>query len=509
MPVDVSRFRLGGPAAVFHHNRNLKRDSCSTGGFYKSPTAGQSLDSSSPINIAWDTSCLPNAKDVDIYLYAPGAQQPLLHTWRSVFYSKGSYSDTLQPKWWNSTDKINLQLTIVEAGSPSFMSPFPAGPVFTATNSASSGSSGLAGDASSNTNNAGGVTVVNNEPATHHGPSKGVIAAAVIVPILFIALLVGLAYLKIARDHGKEKRKRFSQMVDKRMSTISSDWKSITPAGANAAIRQSMHRPSADGGVRASTFSFNAPRPSTSSYTVDGGQAGIGAGFVAPDEKPPMSQLRPGVRAANLAERKSKVSFADTVRPSLEARRTVTSRAFHSGWVPAVDEHEESESSSQSGEADGVMSPTQTKGPFSLSAEDIQARLQSNEAIRSPNTPDSAMLSPKSSVPFLPEPAPTHTSPTSPAFMSMQPLPAVMMSPDDMLRAYAERRVASPPIVGGRNVPSPPAPSYGSNMRTLYAPAGGAAPNMMSAVQGQEPKDNRMSMATSHYAEEDAYGGTA
>lgn len=226
---------------------------------------------------------------------------------------------------------------------------------------------------------------------THHGPSKGAIAAAVLVPIIVIGLLIALAFLKIKRDHGKEKRKRFSEMVDKRMSTISTDWKSITPAGANAAIRSSMYQQ--DGGIRASTFSFGAPRPS-STFTTDGGQAGIGAGFPAPgssDEKSPMSQLRPGVRAANLAERKSKVSFAEQVRPSMEARRTVTSRAFHSGWVPTptVEEKEESEASSQSGGAEGAMSPTQTKGAFSLSAEDIQARLQPNDCEFFSYAPDS------------------------------------------------------------------------------------------------------------------------
>ena len=53
----------------------------------------------------------------------------------------------------------------------------------------------------------------------------------------------------------------------------------------------------------------------------------------------------------------------------------------------------------------------------------------------------------------------------------MQPMPASVMSPDEMLRAYAESRaMSSPPPMGGPALPSPVA-SYNSNgMRTLYSP---------------------------------------
>ncbi len=47
------------------------------------------------------------------------------------------------------------------------------------------------------------------------------------------------AWIKWQRMKGQEKRKRFSQAIDKRMSTISQDWKSLSAAGASAAIRNS------------------------------------------------------------------------------------------------------------------------------------------------------------------------------------------------------------------------------------------------------------------------------
>ena len=102
--------------------------------------------------------------------------------------------------------------------------------------------------------------------------------------------------------------------------------------------------------------------------------------------------------------------------------------------------------------------------------------------------------------PPMPSPPPAvHQGPQSPVLgmMPMQPMPASVMSPDDMLRAYAEARrgIASPPPVGGPAMPAPVAQFNGGGMRTLYAP------------------DNRMSLSPSEngskYSEDDVYGGTA
>lgn len=53
----------------------------------------------------------------------------------------------------------------------------------------------------------------------------------------------------------------------------------------------------------------------------------------------------------------------------------------------------------------------------------------------------------------------------------MQPMPASVMSPDEMLRAYASSRaMSSPPPMGGLTLPSPVANYNGNGMRTLYSP---------------------------------------
>lgn len=108
--------------------------------------------------------------------------------------------------------------------------------------------------------------------------------------------------------------------------------------------------------------------------------------------------------------------------------------------------------------------------------------------------------SPAPPLPSMPEPSFQLPKTTIVGIMPMQPMPASVMSPDEMLRAYAERRaVASPPPMGSPTLPAPVV-NYNSNgMRTLYSPT---TPTF----------DNRKSLSpTEHsmYSAEDAYGGTA
>lgn len=272
-----------------------------------------------------------------------------------------------------------MQLTIIESGTPVAMNPLPAGPVFTATYSGSATTSTGTTDS--------GITDV-SKLETKKGPSKGGVAAAVILPLLFVALCIA-AWLRFNRAKSTEKSKRWSEAIDKRMSTISTDWKSMSPAGANAAIRNSMAMP----GNRASSFSFGAIRPS-SQFSVDAGTAGIGSKglymhdnadpFGSDGEKPQMSQLGSGPRPPrplvnNTGERVSRVSFATDTRPSMD-RKSVASRAFHTAFVPPVPTRQDSGMSMLDDlDAANVMSPTQTQGALTLDPEDISARVSGGE----------------------------------------------------------------------------------------------------------------------------------
>jgi hypothetical protein len=331
---------------------------CATGGFYISPSQGQTVSSSNPFNITWDTSCLSNTQAVDIYLIAPSLSSSRIHEWQNVNYALGNYQTNLETKWWNDTSTVNLQLSIVTSNTQPFLSPFPAGPVFTATYTApSDGSTPASADLSS----PDGVTYVGNFSSS--SSSSGKIAAGVLVPLIFIGLGIAV-YFKLSRAKAKEKSRRFSEAIDKRMSTISVDWRSMSAAGASAAIRNSIAV--SGGGNRNSSFSFGPIRP-ISTAAVEGTPS---VSDKVSLDVPRMSQLRPGLRSqTTLGERVSRVSFATDVRPSIESRRTVgISRAFHTGIVPPLPSNDDKEETVD-------LSPTQTRGPFTLTPDDIRARM--------------------------------------------------------------------------------------------------------------------------------------
>ena len=318
---------------------------CKTGGFYKAPTMNQNIISGEELDIEWDPTCL-NANAVDIYLYMPGADNTRIHMWQNVNFALGKYTDTLHSSWWNSTDgSVKLQVKIVPNGSPIFLDNFPAAPIFIATKGSKD-----------NDKVTSGIQTVNNFGQQGSSSSKGKIAAGVLVPLLILIGAAVYAWLRYNRIKGKESRKRWSEAVDKRMSTISTDWKSISAAGASAAIRNSMAV--SGGGNRNSSFSFGAIRPAS---TFGENQAGIGTHG---EDSPQMSQLRSGPRTSAVGvNRVSRVSFAVDTRPSGESRRTT--RAFHTGHVPPVPIRQDS----------SEMSPTQTAGPLPLTADDIRSQM--------------------------------------------------------------------------------------------------------------------------------------
>ncbi|THU76115.1 hypothetical protein K435DRAFT_879686 [Dendrothele bispora CBS 962.96] len=356
-------FRVSKAGAIFNHASIGKRTvqarasgDCLSGGFYKTPTTSSTINALYPLNITWDPTCLTPANDkADIYLFAPNLENPRLHLWSGVTFSEGSYNTTIKPRWWNATSSQSLQLLILQHGDAPFMATLPAGPVFTATYSApSSGETPDIADISKSSSDTG-VTKVDASPAETPSSHKGKIAAAVLVPLLVLIGLGVLAYFKLSRARGKEKRRTFAENVDKRMSTISTNWQSMSAAGAQAAIRNSMavgEGGGAGANPRASSFSFGAIRPPSSVYPADGGHAGVGAtagGGGAYASSPEMVQQRsPGVGLRSTAysnslatTRVSRVSFADSPvprpRPSGESRRSAyerrsqagQSRAFH------------------------------------------------------------------------------------------------------------------------------------------------------------------------------------
>ncbi|KAJ2915057.1 hypothetical protein MD484_g5326, partial [Candolleomyces efflorescens] len=499
-------------------------DACYTGSFYTAPKLGDTVDAMDPLKVTWDSSCLADSSLVDVWLYIPGRA---VHRYAGISNKKQEYNAKIMPRWWNNTSPMNLQLLILPADAAPFTSDFAPGPIFKATyTKPEDGSTPVEAD----TNQLDiGVTYVKDDSK---GMTPGKTAAAVLIPLIFIGLCIG-AYLKWKRGRGLEQRKKWTEQVDKRMSTISTDWKSVSAKGAQAAIRNSMAV-----GARASSFSFGAGIRPSGEYTNE-----------KMDDPENMAQRRPGIGLRNpsalasseaLANRVSRVSFANDPRPSVESRRTKAFRDSYVPPVPALPAKDDGEESSNEGS--GTMSPTQTVGAMSLTPEDIRARIQAGRARSASNAVQqqqqqqyqyaqgerdvtdggmdgyddsvmpalalmrtghtgpnnstsgddllfSAPTAPAATYPGSTSPAPSYTTtaqyaqyptaqyatattPVSPTNTGMSSpvmgtipmaglaMPASVMSPDDMLRAYAERKKSmsaapSSPIVGTSSIAYP------------------------------------------------------
>jgi hypothetical protein len=64
---------------------------CASGGFYLSPTVGQTVNTTHPTLISWNPTCLdPAPQYVDIYLYAPAKNDTLIQAYNGADYKHGS-----------------------------------------------------------------------------------------------------------------------------------------------------------------------------------------------------------------------------------------------------------------------------------------------------------------------------------------------------------------------------------------------------------------------------------
>ncbi|KAF8335304.1 uncharacterized protein EI90DRAFT_3047863 [Cantharellus anzutake] len=494
-PISNARFghpvhKVGGGHARKAETGHLdKRSNCAGGGFYKNPTTNQTVSTSSPVNVAWDNSCLsPSPKLVDLYLYAPGLNDSLIQAFNGADYAHGSMEMTLNPSWWGNASSVSLQLAIVPHGTPGFMTSIATGPIWTATYNSSDPN---AHPKSGNASGSGGIIQeVKNIFAKLPG---GSVAAAVILPLLAATIAI-LLYVRHQRKKRAEKSKRFSQAIDQRMSTISTDWRSISGAGANAAIRASMVDSSAYG------------RPASFMSSVSSGQAGVGAHFdnleTAEQEVPQLNQLRASrLSSVGQAERTSRtISFAADARPSIEtthtrrtggtgSNRPYQTRSFHQAQNFDSDEED----------ADLQLSPRQSQGPTVFSNAEIEARASvgdedlRREMLQMPAVslmrtgrhnagPSNELILPapilrNASPGALAVPSPTlqPTSPIPPSHLAATSAPMnPALSPDDLLRAYAAGRAAN--VQPGSTLGAGAQTITGGNkantgMRILYAPS--------------------------------------
>ena len=295
---------------------------------YTYPDSSTTIDATKPLTFKWNTDCTLNS-NVDLYLYEPSSANGLIHGWRGVDFSKGEYTVDLQPKWWNDTSSAQLQLSILNAGAPSWDTASPPGPVFKINYAESAmltattvnGQAQSATNAAAATNSQDAVFQDVSDTSTGHGISKGAIAAAVIVPLLVLAAAAAVA-VRFWRAREAEKRKRWSHAVS---SASNFEWeKGALPKEKPLSIIGSGGRPSTHLSMRPGSMA------TSSIYAVENNFAGAGAGGNYP--RPSFSQLR-SHSADNLSRsslmlpdgqvRQSRISFAETARPDRRSRSSL------------------------------------------------------------------------------------------------------------------------------------------------------------------------------------------
>ncbi|KAG6815291.1 hypothetical protein H0H87_003254, partial [Tephrocybe sp. NHM501043] len=156
----------------------------------------------------WDPSCLsPDTAKVNIHLIASWyeGESTEIYSWLGIENKAGDVGKVqkqvmLMPKWWNATAEVR--------------------PASAQTDLSTSTKTAMEG--------------------TTKPLSGGKIAAAIIILLLIVAGLCYYAYMFWQHKKSAEQSKRFSITVDKCMSTISTDWKSMSAAGASAAICNSI-----------------------------------------------------------------------------------------------------------------------------------------------------------------------------------------------------------------------------------------------------------------------------
>lgn len=272
---------------------------------------------------------------VDINLYSSGSTG-LIQSFRGLTYSQGTYTATLLPRWWNSTTTANLQINIVNSGV-SWATTGPAGPVWTVTYPASAMFSTTTDQGGAvKTNTAGvaiatnsGEAIIQNVTNTQQGggPSKGAIAAAVIVPLIVIAALAAVA-VRFWRAREAEKRRRWSQALSHHSAM---EWEKGARSGEKT--QSILGRPSMSTYMRGGDGAGGRASMATSSvYAVENNMAGAGAaGLARPNltglrsvsadnVNASTASLRSSVVMPNGDVRQSRISFAESARPDRRSR---------------------------------------------------------------------------------------------------------------------------------------------------------------------------------------------
>lgn len=283
----------------------------------------------------------------------PSAENALLHAWSGIPFADGQYAAQLSPYWWNLTQTADLYVNIMKHEGQVWENTWSRGPSFsviwepsmTSTLSLPTGT---------------GVVQAVEGNVSGNKVSKGVIAVAVIIPIVVLAILGGIAFY-FFRVREKKKLQRWSQALSQHSAM---EWEK----GALPGERSSAYgRPSS--GYQRSRPSTGYGRPSTghgrpSSSVMLDNMAGAGAygtarfpGGNSTENLDSEGNIRSSVVMPDGYVRQSRISFADQARPRLSSSNDASRPHISSGL------HTAAVYNSGSAIDDTEVSPTQVDGP--------------------------------------------------------------------------------------------------------------------------------------------------
>ncbi|BGP20639.1 hypothetical protein JCM10213_007175 [Rhodosporidiobolus nylandii] len=297
------------------HRPRLSRRACSSPAeLYLYPASTDTLPVYEDIALTWDPSCVSvGASEIDIYLSVQEESGWLaVREWTGATYSSGKLETQLQPGWWNASTgagSVSAQLSIVPSGQPSWNTPAPSGPVFTISYNGSYPSVTTSAPSSAYT----GPSVESVQTKGTSSPSGGKLGAAIAVPLLVIAIAAA-GYVIWNKRRKRPDKKRFSAVVDNRMSMISQGtWQPRPSMASRPGSFHPTHRPSG------SQYSVQ-PGNRQSTYSFAGSAVGVPSPLGAGIRAPPPAEMR----QTGQGDRVSRVSFAageGMPRPSMASSR--------------------------------------------------------------------------------------------------------------------------------------------------------------------------------------------
>lgn len=316
--------------------RPLRRQTTSSCTIYTSPLSTSTLPVFTPLTLTWDPSCLSlSTSTIDLYLEVINNQSTStpVHEWTGIVYSSGKLETTFNPSWWNASTgagEVNAQLLIVATGSEIWETSAPVGPQFLITYNGSYPSVTSSGNLPAYT----GPSVESVAAPSTSTISGGKLAAAVAIPLLVIVGLLA-AYVGWNKWKKREVKKRWSAVIDQRMSMISQGtW-------AAPGSRPSSHFSQRPG----SQYSTTAPRSplappgSPRAQGTHRPSPSSSSSFHSPSRHHHAPSLAPSLLSLSTTstpsppspskgpfDRSSKISFGTDVRPSSLLVPTSTSQ---------------------------------------------------------------------------------------------------------------------------------------------------------------------------------------